>query len=221
MPIIGTMSRVLPDEAVAPRSTPARLSRSDRFGGTAGNEILTSAAAALLTLLLLAEGVTILRLGGLVGPHMFIGMVLIPPVLLKLGSTGYRFARYYGGARPYRAKGPPLLALRLLAPALVVTTVTVLATGVALMAVGHRSRTLLFAHKLSFVAWGVLFAVHFLAYAPRVARSLRADWAAARRHAVPGSGLRATLVAASLGAGLALALSTLSLIAGWHGRHLG
>ena len=35
-----------------------------------------------------------------------IGMVLIPPVALKLGSTGYRFARYYLGSPVYRAKGP-------------------------------------------------------------------------------------------------------------------
>ncbi len=43
---------------------------------------------------------------GLLVAHMFIGLVLIPPVLLKLGSTGYRFARYYTGAPAYRAKGP-------------------------------------------------------------------------------------------------------------------
>ena len=59
-----------------------------------------------------------------------IGMVLIPPVALKLGSTGYRFARYYLGSPVYRAKGPPLLPLRLLAPVLVLTTLLVFATGV-------------------------------------------------------------------------------------------
>ena len=77
--------------------------------GPAGNEILTSATALVLTVLLLAEGVTIVRMHGLVTAHMFIGMVLIPPVLLKLGSTGWRFARYYTGSRPYREKGPPPL----------------------------------------------------------------------------------------------------------------
>src|SRR4051794_34861962 len=92
----------------------ARLSRRHRFGGTEGNEILTSATAAILTILLIAEGITIIRRGGLVSVHMFVGMLLIPPVLLKLASTGYRFARYYMGARIYREKGPPLLVLRLL-----------------------------------------------------------------------------------------------------------
>ena len=97
----------LPDEAVA---------------GTEGNAILTSATAIVLTLLLIAEGVTIIRMRGLVGAHMFIGFALIPPVLLKLASTGYRFARYYMRSRAYREKGPPHLALRVLAPVLVATT---------------------------------------------------------------------------------------------------
>jgi hypothetical protein len=37
-------------------------------------------------------------------------------VLLKVGSTCWRFARYYGGAPAYRRKGPPPVVLRLLGP---------------------------------------------------------------------------------------------------------
>jgi hypothetical protein len=188
----------------------------DRFGGPEGNEILTSATAVLLTGLLLAEGITIVRMRGLVSAHMFIGMVLIPPVLLKLGSTGYRFARYYTGSRAYRAKGPPLLPLRLLAPVLIVTTLGVFVTGVLLLVAGHKSDTLLLIHKVSFIVWGVVFAVHFLAYVPQVVRSLRADWGAARRETVPGAGLRGMLVAAALGGGAALGLSLLPTMDAWH-----
>jgi len=179
-----------------------------RWGGPAGNELLTSAAAVVLTVLLVAEGITIIRMGGLVTVHMCVGMVLIPPVLLKLGSTGYRFARYYTRARPYRAKGPPVLALRLLAPVLVVTTVLVLGSGVWLMALGHRSDAVLELHKVSFIVWGVVFGVHFLAHLPAMLRGLRPN-------GVPGASVRALLVAASLGAGVALALSVLSLIVGF------
>ena len=64
-----------------------------RWGGPAGNELLTSAAAVVLTVLLVAEGITIVRMGGLVTVHMFVGMVLIPPVLLTLASTGLRAKR--------------------------------------------------------------------------------------------------------------------------------
>jgi ABC-type Na+ efflux pump permease subunit len=152
---------------------------------------------------------------------MFIGLLLIPPVLLKLGSTGYRFVRYYSGARAYREKGPPLLPLRLLAPVLAASTVAVLASGVWLLALGRRSDTVLQLHQISFIVFGIVFAIHLLAYAPRMVRSLRADWGPVRRLAIPGTGARGALVAASLGAGLALALTLLSAIEGWHGGHLG
>jgi hypothetical protein len=181
-----------------------------------GNEILTSATAVVLIGLLAAEGYTVVDVRGLLSAHMFIGLVLIPPVLLKLGSTGYRFVRYYTRSRPYREKGPPLLALRLLAPLLVATTISVLVTGVLLLAAGHRSHTILQLHKLSFIVWVGLFGVHLLAYLPRVLRSLRADWGAARREAVPGAGLRGMLVAAALGGGVALALALLSTIGAYH-----
>jgi hypothetical protein len=200
--------RSLPEGAVAKPSSHARRAG---LGGTAGNEVLTSAAAVVLVGLLAAEGYTIVNMRGLVTAHMFIGLVLIPPVLLKLGSTGYRFARYDLGSRPYRVKGPPVLPLRLLAPVLVVSTIAVFVTGVLLLAAGHKSRSVLQLHKLSFIVWGIVFAVHLLAYFPRMVRSLRD----ARREAVPGAGIRAMLVAAALGGGAALALALLPTVEGW------
>ena len=182
-------------------------SRGDPFGGTEGNEILTSAIAVVLTGLLVAEGVTVIHMDGLVTAHMFIGMALIPPVLLKLGSTGYRAVRYYAGSRAYRSKGPPALPLRLLAPVLVAATIVVFTTGVLLLADGRKSGALLEIHKVSFIAWGVLFAAHFLAYLPRVV---------ARRPRLPGAGLWAVLLAASVGGGAALALALLPTIDAWH-----
>ena len=189
-----------------------------RLGGTDGNLHLTSLTAAVLTLLLLAEGVTILWLGDLRTEHMFIRLVLIGPVLLKLASTGYRFARYYGGARTYREKGPPALPLRVLAPALVFTTVVVLASGVGLLAAGHRSDTLMMLHKAGFVGWSVCFGVHFLAHLPRMLRSVGEGWRAARADRTPGSGLRGALLAASVCGGFALAFALLAQIEAWHGR---
>jgi hypothetical protein len=115
----------------------SRLGGRRRLGGTDGNEILTSAAAVVLVVLLTAEGITVVRMRGLVSAHMFIGLVLIPPVLLKLGSTGYRMVSYYAGSRPYREKGPPMLALRMMAPLLVASTIAVLASGVLLLAAGR------------------------------------------------------------------------------------
>jgi hypothetical protein len=206
----------------ATRSSPtrrgARLGRRRRSAGTEGNEILTSAAAVVLVCLLAAEGITIVHMRGLLSAHMFIGLILIGPVLLKLGSTGYRMVRYYSGSRTYRAKGPPALPLRAMAPLLVASTIAVLASGVLLLAAGHKSGTLLTIHKISFIVFGAVLAVHFLAYLPRVARSVRTDWTAARRHAVPGTGTRAMLVAAALGGGAALALALLPTIQAYGGH---
>jgi hypothetical protein len=203
---------------LAPRNSPPRLARRSGSAGTEGNEILTSAAAVVLVCLLAAEGITIVHMRGLLSAHMFIGLVLIGPVLLKLGSTGYRMVRYYSGSRPYRVKGPPALPLRALAPVLVASTIAVLASGVLLLAAGHKSSTLVTIHKVSFIVFGVVLAVHFLAYVPRVARSVQTDWTSARRHAVPGTGTRAMLVAAALGGGAALALALLPTIQAYSGH---
>ena len=80
----------------------------------AGNSRLTAGAGALIFVLLAAEGVTILSVRGLLNAHVFIGMLLIPPVLVKTASTGWRFYRYYTGSPAYVRKGPPPPLLRLL-----------------------------------------------------------------------------------------------------------
>ena len=169
----------------------------------------------MLTALLVAEGITVIDIVPLVSAHMFIGTVLLPPVALKLGSTGYRALRYYTRARPYRALGPPRLPLRLLAPLLVASTIVVLVTGVLLLALGHKAGMVLEIHKLAFIVFGVLLMPHLFAYAPRVWRSLRRDWTRPRREQVPGSGVRAMLVALALGGGAALALGVLHAIQVW------
>jgi hypothetical protein len=185
--------------------------------GVAGNARLTGGAAAMLLVLLAIEGATIPFIGSLVGPHIFIGMLLIPPVLLKLGSTGYRFARYYSGDLSYRRKGPPPLPMRLLAPGVVLTTLALFGTGVALLIVGPGSDFLSFLHKASFIAWVALMSVHVLGHLLEVPRLAIPDW---RRHGgreaqLADSGLRVLLLATSIAAGLAVALATLSLAGPW------
>ena len=199
-----------------PATEPARRTR--RLGGIEVNELLTSSAAALLVILLISEGITLLDMRGLLGPHMFIGLVLVGPVALKLASTGYRFVRYYTGAPAYVAKGPPHIALRILAPLLVATTVMIFATGVWLLLLGHHSDQVLMLHKVAFIVWSGVFGVHFLAYVPRAAGSVRGAWVTTPSHGprAPGRGITALLVAASLCGGLALALVLLPHIGAWH-----
>jgi hypothetical protein len=186
--------------------------------GVAGNARITGASAATLLVLLAAEGATIPFVGPLIGPHVFIGMLLIPPVSLKLASTGYRFARYYAGSPPYRRKGPPSLPMRLLAPGVVLSTVALFATGVALALAGPDSGGPLgFLHKASFILWFGLMTIHVLGHVLEVPSLALSDWrrAGGREAALAGAGLRIVLVSAALLAGLALALATISLAGPW------
>lgn len=182
--------------------------------GVRGNARLIGAVAAALLILLAAEGTTIPFIGSLIGPHVFIGMLLIPPVLVKLGSTGYRFARYYLGAEPYVAKGPPPLALRLLAPGVVLTTLALFGTGVALLLSGPPSESLIFAHTLSFIAWFALMTIHVLGHILELPALAVADWRRREPH-LHGGGVRALLLGASLAIGAGLALLTIQLGSAW------
>lgn len=184
--------------------------------GVAGNARLTGAVAAALLVLLAAEGATIPFIGPLVGPHVFIGMLLIPPVLLKLGSTGYRFVNYYTHAEPYVRKGPPPLALRALAPGVVLTSLALFGTGVALLIAGPPSNTLIFAHKLSFIAWFILMALHVLGHLLEVPKLAFADWRRSGAETrLAGAGVRTAALGAAIVSGAVLALLTLSVAKPW------
>jgi hypothetical protein len=180
---------------------------------TEGNDRLTAEAGAILFLLLAAEGVTILQIRQLLSVHVFIGMLLVPPVLLKLGSTGWRFLRYYRGAPEYVRKGPPMLPLRLLAPVVVVSTIAVFGTGIALLVQGPQRGIVLGLHKASFVVWLASTAIHVLVYVARVPRLAAADW---RPGAAGGGAMgRRLLVAGVVVAGAVVAVATVRYAGPW------
>ena len=157
-------------------------------------------------MLLAALGVTILSIGQLIWWHVLIGMLLIPPVLLKLASTGWRFVRYYRGRPEYVRRGPPVLALRLLAPLVVLSTLVVFGTGVALLVVGPAGGILVGLHKVSFVVWLIATAVHVLAHLRRLLPPARP---------VPGAVTRGALVAVSIMAGAVVAAATVRYGDSW------
>jgi hypothetical protein len=186
--------------------------------GVAGNARITGGAAAVLLVLLAAEGATVPFIGSLIEPHVFIGMLLIPPVLLKLGCTGYRFARYYAGSPPYVRKGPPALPLRVLAPGVIVTTLALFGTGVALLAIGpHDSGMIKLLHKVSFIVWFGLMAIHVLGHLLEVPALAMPDWrrSGGREASLSGAGLRLMLLGLSTVTGLGVALATISLAGPW------
>ena len=185
-----------------------------------GNDRLTASVGLVLFVLLTVEALTTLSLRSYLPVHIFLGVLLLPPIALKMASTGWRAARYYTGSKPYRLAGPPKPALRLLAPLLVASTLALFGSGVALIVVGHGGGTLLTVHATSFVVWGVLMIVHVLAYLARAARRGMADW---RHHAepiVPGARIRRVLLGGALVAGVTIALATYPTQQGFHrGAH--
>ena len=191
-------------------------------GGTDGNEQLTALTGVLLLLLLAALGVTIVRIGQMLNAHMFLGMLLLGPVALKMGSTGYRFVRYYAGSDTYRRKGPPPIELRLLAPFVVILTFAVFGTGVALLLVGPAHRGILGPlHKITFIAWLGVTALHVLGHLVELPRALAR--AATRDPGWDdqgaGRGSRALLLASAIAGGLIIALVAESQFGVWANYH--
>ena len=203
-----------------PRSglKPRRPLRALLSGGAEGNEQLTSLTGVILILLLAALGVTIVRIGAMLNAHMFLGMLLLGPVVLKMASTGYRFVLYYAHNPRYRAKGAPTIELRLLAPAVVLTTVVVFASGVALLFAGPGARgTLTPIHKVSFIAWVAVTALHVLGHLAKLPRALRTErtW---DDHG-SGRGARALALTGALVAGLVIALLVEGQFGAWAQFH--
>lgn len=173
--------------------------------GVLNNARLTGLEGVVLFVLLAAEGVTIVAIHGLLTWHYLIGFAMLPPLAVKLGTTVYRFGRYYLGDREYRSAGPPALLLRLMGPVVVVTTLAVFATGIELWAFGGRFGYLwVSAHKASFLLWFAAMTVHVLGHAVRAPRLAWAGWAEGlRRDRVT---LR-SVVLASLVLGVVLAVA--------------
>jgi hypothetical protein len=174
---------------------------------------------AVLLILLLVECYTILRIGNLITLHVFLGMLLLGPVVLKATSVLYRFVRYYTGNGPYRRKGPPRLLLRLIGPVIMLLTACVFGSGVMLAVTGPSfgaPSEWLVIHRISFIAWAFFIVIHVLAHVPRVPRLLIAE---ARRgqamEVLGGRGTRLALLIASLLAGLVIALLTVHLAGQW------
>ena len=183
-------------------------------GGNEGNARLTGMTGLVLLVLLAVEGVTILDIRPLLSVHVFVGLLLIPPVALKLAVTGYRLVRYYARAVEYVRKGPPLLLMRMLvAPGLIAAALVVFGTGVALLAIGPGGGIVLLLHQASFFVWLAAFGVHVLAYALRVPGLVAADWGRGPR--TSGAALRFGVVALALLLGLTVALAELPAAGPW------
>lgn len=185
--------------------------------GAEGNSRLTAVNGMILLALLTVEGVTVLSVQGMITPHIYLGLLLVGPVLLKCATTIYRFVRYYTGARPYVQKGPPHPVLRVLGPVVIVSSLAVLGTGIGLIYAGPAHRQpLLTLHQASFIIWFAVTSIHVLGHLLdagsttwRELRDPRASPAARRRR------WRTLAVTISFIVGVGLATAILPSASAW------
>ena len=190
--------------------TATRAGRADL--GVRKNARLTALTGAVLLVLLFIEGITVLQVGSLIVPHMVIGALLLAPVGLKLSTTGWKILRYYARAPQYVREGPPPIGRRLLAPVVMVTTVGLLGSGIALMLEGPTaSGRWGFLHKAFFVLWFMAMAVHVLVHVVRTLRTVVVEYAVGHPESLPGRGTRLLALAGVLVIGVG--------IAGWAAGH--
>ncbi len=143
-------------------------------------------------------------------------MLVIPIVVVKIGSTGYRMVRYYLGDEGYRHRGPPPWILRVLGPLVVISTVSLLASGVALIALGRgRDPWVADLHRASFIVWFAVMVIHVLGHLLETRRLALADLPASKQPRVRGASIRTSLVVLSIVAGVVLGLATVSWVDGW------
>lgn len=166
---------------------------------------LTTDTGLLLVPLLLVAGATGLAIPGTRLPHLAIGLVLVPPLLLKLAAAGNRFARYHLGDAGYVAAGPPGPGLRGIAPPLVLAVLILMVSGLALWLDpgSGAARVWRAVHKLSFLVFGACAGIHVLLHL------LRAPTLELERR-LPLAWVRAVALAASLVLGGALAAAGLA-----------
>ncbi len=170
-----------------------------------GNLILTSHAS-----LIILFGLVLLYLSGLAfAPlrpmHFAIGFALIPLLVVKLLSTGWRAIRYYIGRSAYRAAGPPWWLPRLIALPLVISVVLATVSGVVLWAEGTDQGTWATVHADSVIALAVLALVHLAVYVRKAARASAKSLTATavnRPERVIVWALLAALVAGAIATGL-------------------
>jgi len=184
--------------------------------GVEANRRLTSVTGMVLLVLLAVQGYTVPQVRRLLTVHVFLGVVLVGPALLKTASTAYRFVRYYRGDRAYRDSGPPAPLLRLLGPFVIASTFVLLGSGIALIVAGPAHRQLfLRLHQASFVLWFGAMTVHVLGHLREAALT---TWRELRARPGPTGRRRRLRIAAVAGAlvvGVGLAGALVPRAAHW------
>ena len=205
------------DDLRSPAGRRGQRSRDLPRRSPLGNARLTALTGTVLLVLLAVQGLTLLSVRRLITVHVFVGLLLIGPVALKAASTLHRFARYYSGDPVYRCEPRPHPVMRLLGPAVIVTSGCLLGSGVALVALGRQweSLPLLTIHQAFFWCWVTVTGVHVLGRVWRLPGLVGPEVGLAGGARVAGRALRWSALAGALVVGLGLALAGVHLAAAW------
>jgi hypothetical protein len=202
----------------------------EHTGGPAGNARLTAWIGLVILALSLADAITLVSVGHFITAHILIGALLVPLALMKTATTGWRIVRYYQGAPAYRQAGPPPLLLRILGPLVILTSLAVLGSGLALIALGQSAFATIVTvfgfginavtiHQVAFAAWLVITGLHVLG---RTVPAIKVLTASTRRHRpVPGAGQRAATIVAAIVVSVATALIVVDLSGAWTQHRFG
>ena len=169
-----------------------------------------------------AEGYTVVRVGAHLTLHVVIGMILVPPVLLKVGSTSWRFAAVLPRVTGVQTQRPAALLLRLLGPVVVALTLAVLGSGIAfLLGPPSTRQELLLVHKATFILWFGAMAIHVLGHFVETMRLAPKDFYWRTRSQVRGAGKRQWALLGSLCIGVLLAVAVAPKVGPWiaEGQH--
>jgi len=195
-----------------------------RTGGPAGNAVLTAWTGLVLLVCSVGELLTLVDIRGLISWHVAIGALLVPPALMKTGSTGWRMARYYVGTPAYQEAGPPPFLLRLLGPLVVASTLGLLGSGIWLVVLGpEASQSSLLSlmgfradwitvHQGFFAVWCGATGLHLLG---RIVPALRVTVGPGRPGRVPGVWTRRLVLAAMAASAAALAVTLVQVAGSW------
>ena len=199
---------------VGPALTPPARTEA----GAEGNARLTASNGVLLIGLLFVEGLTILRIRASDHAAHLRGHRVAragPAEDRQRPSTGSPATT--PGDQAYVRRGPPHPLLRVIGPLVILSTLTVLGTGLGLSATRPgQAGLLLIAHKASFVVWFGLMALHVLGHLRAAAVASWRDLRPARGDpASRGRAVRAGVIVAALLLGVGAATALMPTATAW------
>lgn len=152
---------------------------ADAIPVAVANSRLTAILGLTLLILFALQVVTVLAgVRSVLTWHVVLGLILLPPVGLKLTSVTWRMVSYHRGRDGFADITPPPPALRVLGLFLAGLTVALLVSGITLLdGPGWAQSPALLVHQVSFYAWLAAVVVYVVPHFLQAVHLAKRDWA--------------------------------------------